>query len=55
MDKKANITTIENLKRGLNKSALFDINNKIQKMKILYKINKKNCLNMMILLILVIL
>ncbi|APQ15651.1 peptide transporter (plasmid) [Borreliella garinii] len=41
MDKKANITTIANLKRGLNKSALFDINNKIQRMKILYEIKQK--------------
>ncbi len=41
MDKKANITTIANLKRGLNKSVLFDINNKIQRMKILYEIKQK--------------
>lgn len=29
MDKNTNITKIANFKRGLGKSALFDINNKI--------------------------
>lgn len=41
MDKKTNITTIPNLKRGLDKVALFDINNKIQRIKILYEIKQK--------------
>lgn len=41
MDKKTNIKTIANLKRGLGKSELIDINNKIQRMKILYKIKQK--------------
>ncbi|WP_233709298.1 hypothetical protein [Borreliella bavariensis] len=41
MDKKTNIKTIANLKRGLGKSELIDINNKIQRMKILYEIKQK--------------
>lgn len=41
MDKNTNITKISNFKRGLCKSALFDINNKIQRMKILYEIKQK--------------
>ncbi|WP_267903716.1 chromosome replication/partitioning protein [Borreliella bavariensis] len=41
MDKKINIKTIANLKRGLGKGALFDINNKTQRMKILYEIKQK--------------
>lgn len=44
MNKKTNITTIPNLKRGLDRIALFDIKNKIQRIKILYKIKQKGIL-----------